>query len=339
VMGQTTSSRQPTARSPEQHRGAPCQARDCRCVRFEKFYASSMLRAVLPQQTETIIAATADAAAGLGSTPATEAELVVWRALQDWLRLGPRDVVVPYAPIIGQQVDRRALRIRRDFGGVPALTKASALLHRAQRKVDEQGRIIAELTDYTLATNVLGGRLEEVIHGDTAAIDQVRDVIAGELRRARRKWWRAEVMRSFRGELLSYLKGKNLQAASDRLERACLAQAARWPEREPAHALIDSVMGCVAVVTANGSDSSVGLSADPNQFDPVRLRLFFAAGKRMTKLDERRTTAAPGRPSAVELSSQRDPGVAPSLPRGRATCVGISGLARLNRTTGPLASK
>ena len=27
--------------SPKQHRGAPCQPRDCRCVRFEKFFASS----------------------------------------------------------------------------------------------------------------------------------------------------------------------------------------------------------------------------------------------------------------------------------------------------------
>src|SRR5690242_9845622 len=31
LAGETTGSRQPTARSPEQHRGAPCQPRDCRC--------------------------------------------------------------------------------------------------------------------------------------------------------------------------------------------------------------------------------------------------------------------------------------------------------------------
>ncbi len=71
-----------------------------------------------------------------------------WPALQTWLSYGERAVVVPYARVLASLVSDRAVRMRRDFGQLLSLVEAHALLHRATRARDAEGRIVATLDDY-----------------------------------------------------------------------------------------------------------------------------------------------------------------------------------------------
>lgn len=71
-----------------------------------------------------------------------------WHALGRWLEEGDRAVVVPYAPALAELLPASALRLQRDFIAVLALIKAHALLHRATRGRDGQGRIVAVADDY-----------------------------------------------------------------------------------------------------------------------------------------------------------------------------------------------
>ena len=245
------------------------------------------------RQTQNILDAVALAAAGQGPTPVSETELAKWRALQDWLRLGPRDVLIPFAPAIAQDTDRRSMRIRRDFPAVLSMIQASALLHRAQRVIDQEGRIIAEMQDYAIALAALDEGLEELAHGDTAQIEAVRYAVDGALRRAQRAWSRSIMAGAFREVLHGHLVQRNLPDAAKRLEQARQSQAGR--ERT------DTVIGCIEVVTLDGRDTAVGVTADRSQPDAARLQLYRAA---LVKARKARETAEGG-PVAVELSGQR----------------------------------
>jgi hypothetical protein len=84
-------------------------------------------------------------------------EVAQWVALQRWLESdAPYEVVVPFLAALSdayiQLIDgfpaTLQLRMRRDVTALVTAVEASALLHRAQRKTDGEGRIIAELDDY-----------------------------------------------------------------------------------------------------------------------------------------------------------------------------------------------
>lgn len=148
------------------------------------------------EQTRRVLEKQADHAAGHDGAPVTSDEIAKWRSFQTWLRLGPRAVVVPFARSIAGHTTRRAIRIRRDFPQILGLTQACALLHRAQRRVDPQGRIIVEFYDYEVAVQSLGEGLEELAHGETTTIEAVRVQVAVELRRGRWMWARETLERS-----------------------------------------------------------------------------------------------------------------------------------------------
>jgi hypothetical protein len=87
--------------------------------------------------------------------PPSVAEIELWRDFQRWLELGgPYDVVIPYATAIRAAfaltpaTTPRAVRVRRDIGGLVAAVSASAIVHKAQRQMDLEGRIVATLDDY-----------------------------------------------------------------------------------------------------------------------------------------------------------------------------------------------
>jgi hypothetical protein len=82
------------------------------------------------------------------STPPID--LAPWHALHEWLALGERRVVIPFAPALVQQIPPVAVRMRRDVSQVLTLTRAHALLHRAMRARDSEGRIVATLVDYAV---------------------------------------------------------------------------------------------------------------------------------------------------------------------------------------------
>ena len=71
-----------------------------------------------------------------------------WHELQYWLADGQRRVEVPYAEVLATLIPPIAVRLRRDFGSLLGLIRAHALLHRATRPVDQDGRILATLEDY-----------------------------------------------------------------------------------------------------------------------------------------------------------------------------------------------
>jgi hypothetical protein len=89
--------------------------------------------------------------------PADPDEVAKWVALQKWLESdAPYEVVVPflealsdaYVQLIDDFPATLQLRMRRDVTALVTAVEASALLHRAQRKTDGEGRIVAELEDY-----------------------------------------------------------------------------------------------------------------------------------------------------------------------------------------------
>jgi hypothetical protein len=75
-------------------------------------------------------------------------DLAPWHALQHWLALGERRVMVPFAGALTKLVPPKAVRLRRDFGLLLTLIRAHALLHRASRGRDADGAILATLDDY-----------------------------------------------------------------------------------------------------------------------------------------------------------------------------------------------
>lgn len=81
----------------------------------------------------------------------TEPDFVPWHALQRWLALGERRVVVPFAHALAELIPPAAVRLRRDFGLLLTLIQTHALLHRATRGVDASGAVAASLDDYEAA--------------------------------------------------------------------------------------------------------------------------------------------------------------------------------------------
>src|SRR5262249_59054413 len=81
-----------------------------------------------------------------------------WHAMQVWLATGERRVTIPFAPMLAALIPPVAVRLRRDFKLLLTLIRAHALLHRATRDRDDQGRIIAAVADYA-AVRVLVEKL------------------------------------------------------------------------------------------------------------------------------------------------------------------------------------
>src|SRR5262249_15452627 len=71
------------------------------------------------------------------------------RCAFEWLKeAGAKEAVVPFAEILAVAMPDRPLRIRRDFLRLLQLVKVCALLHQGQRKLDDKGRVVADLADY-----------------------------------------------------------------------------------------------------------------------------------------------------------------------------------------------
>ena len=108
------------------------------------------------EQTRSVIAHILKPAA----EPIGKDELAKWVNFQVWLEHdAPYEVVIPflksisdaYFELITKFPAALQLRMRRDVSALVTAVEASAVVHRAQRKIDPAGRIIAELEDYTNA--------------------------------------------------------------------------------------------------------------------------------------------------------------------------------------------
>jgi hypothetical protein len=105
-----------------------------------------------------------------GERDGTDVEFEQWLSLQVWLEAEERRVVIPFAPQLADLIPPVAVRLRRDFKAVLNLIRAHALLHRATRSRDEEGRIVATLADYAAVRELVA---EEIAHGAEASVSNV----------------------------------------------------------------------------------------------------------------------------------------------------------------------
>jgi hypothetical protein len=91
----------------------------------------------------------------------SEMNLAPWQALQTWIGVGERLVVIPYARVLADMVPPLAVRLRRDFKAVLTLIRAHALLHKVNRSRDDYGRIIANLDDYEVVSGLVSEFISE----------------------------------------------------------------------------------------------------------------------------------------------------------------------------------
>lgn len=125
-------------------------------------------------QTRAVLAALADRANGRGTAAPNFAP---WHALQRWLELaGARDATIPYAHALAELCDPRAVRLRRDFGGILNLIRTHALLHQAQRDRDQEGRVVATMADYAAIHALVADLVSESVQATVSPT--VRETVA-----------------------------------------------------------------------------------------------------------------------------------------------------------------
>ena len=104
-----------------------------------------------PGTTNRVVSDLHKRATGYRPPAISNTTTVMWEDFQHWLELGgPYDVVIPFAEALRAAYASVPvpLRIRRDAGNILGAIKAAAVVHRAQRQLDPEGRIVAELADY-----------------------------------------------------------------------------------------------------------------------------------------------------------------------------------------------
>jgi hypothetical protein len=103
-----------------------------------------------------------------------------WIDLQQWLAEGEHRVAVPFARSLAELIPPVAVRLRRDFGALLSLVRAHALLHRATRERDAQGRIVATVDDYAtvrgLVANTIAAGVEATV---SPTVRETVETVAG----------------------------------------------------------------------------------------------------------------------------------------------------------------
>ena len=120
-----------------------------------------------PEQTRRVLARI-----GMGWQAVDPAR---WHALDRWIALGPRAVVIPFEKEIGHLAKPVATRVRRDLTTLLGLVRAHALLHEGRRELDPEGRVVATLEDYR-AVHALTADLFAA-SAELTVSDSLRDVV------------------------------------------------------------------------------------------------------------------------------------------------------------------
>jgi len=101
-------------------------------------------------------------------------------AYQAYLQLkAPFKVVVPFARELASTMDKTAVapRILRDFARLLSLVKAVAILRHHKRRLDGQGRILAELEDYQTVRELVAEMYTETTSGAVAVIREIVEAV------------------------------------------------------------------------------------------------------------------------------------------------------------------
>jgi hypothetical protein len=114
-----------------------------------------------PEQTQRVVASIAGTAAAPGRTVV---DVTTWQALQSWLELAERRVVIPFAPQLEIPLAAGIQpRMRRDFGKFLSLIVSHAILHQASRPRNGDGWIEATLDDYAAVRDLFGDLMAQDI--------------------------------------------------------------------------------------------------------------------------------------------------------------------------------
>jgi hypothetical protein len=151
-----------------------------------------------------------------------------WQAFQRWLAIGDTDVVVPFASVLAKKIGTMSsVRLRRDFTQLLCAIKAHALLHRAHRRSNKDGEIIATITkDYAAVATLMGDLMA------TSAEIKVRKTVTETVEAVETLLSRPELARSG-GVTVQHIKTKlklNQSSASRRLRQATTAGLLRNTE-------------------------------------------------------------------------------------------------------------
>jgi hypothetical protein len=112
---------------------------------------------------------------GLANGGSNSTDLSKWQALQTWLAASPREVDIPFVSDLAEMIPPLAVRLRRDFKIVLTLIRAHALLHQASRRKDAEGRLLAEIADYTAVRELVADLIAEGV--DAKIKPEVREVV------------------------------------------------------------------------------------------------------------------------------------------------------------------
>jgi hypothetical protein len=93
------------------------------------------------------------------------------------------DIVVPFADRILDRFPARKVEARRAGQQVISMVEAIALFHQSRRRIDDNGRLIAQIEDYALAVDLLRGPLGEAM-GVGARAAGLYHKIAAKFKRA-----------------------------------------------------------------------------------------------------------------------------------------------------------
>ena len=109
-----------------------------------------------PAQTKAIMQAQAGRQGRINNV-----NLAPWHALQQFLALGPADVVIPFAGQLADLIPPIAVRLRRDYPTILALIEAHALLHQASRERSAQDAVIATFADYSAVRELVADLISQ----------------------------------------------------------------------------------------------------------------------------------------------------------------------------------
>ena len=134
-----------------------------------------------PKQTRRVFRAIAAQHNPDGDQQRSSEKMTGWHALQEWLECANHEVVIPYASALAELIPPVAVRLRRDFTAVLNFVEAHAILHQANRELDDQGRILATLRDYQavrdLVDDIVSQGVEQTasktIRQTVGAVDQI----------------------------------------------------------------------------------------------------------------------------------------------------------------------
>jgi hypothetical protein len=183
-----------------------------------------------------------------------------WVELQQWLQTGEHRVVVPYGTTLARKIPPIAVRLRRDFRSLLALICAHALLHRATRNTDEQGRIVATADDYTVVRDLVAETIAAGI--DAAVSETVRQTVAAVAQLAKPEGIMARQVAEFL-KIDKSNASRRLSVAADRGYLVNLedrrGKPARWVlgDSLPAYVEIlpppNELFGCAVAASRKGS--------------------------------------------------------------------------------------